>query len=244
MKKKMLVGTAFIGLAALGSQASVVTDTIYAQYSGNTKGYWVKSSSVTANNDTASNWGASVGMRSGVAQDFVLAFLMPDEGSHFVFSSANFQCSFYRNQNSPNYHLDLYGLARTGTTIAAIVDDFYAGANDTANYLIQDSFINTSSTYNGTLSTNNAGDAALVGWLNSLYANGAAGKYIYIRYTIDTDTLSSGTSPNTGLYQVRTDSSPEGGIQLSFTGTTVPEPVSAAVLGVCGLSLLALRRRG
>src|SRR5207237_216639 len=91
---------------------------------------------------------------------------------------------------------DLYGLAaRASPTV--LQSDFFIGPSDGTATLIQDNILTSATAANA--STDATGDANLLSFLNTQYAAGASGKYVFLRFSPDpTDPGLTGTYVNDG----------------------------------------------
>ena len=181
----------------------------------------------------------------------ILPFLMPDLGPGGGFTAAELQVSPNKKDNSPNFHLDLYGLNVATDNISVTTAAYYEDDADPNNTLLQDAFINpdTNAFTNARLRTDDDGDSALLDWLNAMYADGAnAGKYVYLRLNPDLTSVPQGDE-QTGEYAIRTKNEDTGsnppfmGIIYSAEAVAIPEPASIMLLAVGGIATLLRRRR-
>ena len=124
-------------------------------------------------NSTGTQLGVGFGGSSGaMGQNAVLVFALPNLPAGTYFQSADFHCYYsgkvLSGSKSPNYNGDLYGL-NVRSNSAVTPNDYFLGSGDSnpSATLLQDNFLPTSlGTSGGTRSTDSAGDAALVKWLN------------------------------------------------------------------------------
>ena len=221
----------------------------YSTDAGNqTRGYELTPSTVDPNQGTFI-WQFAVGNDSGF-RAVVMPFLLPDLGAAGRFETANLTVSPYRKNGSLNFNVDLYGLNTVTDTIAPTTTMYYSGPNvpnnpaypqNTSNSLIQASFMNPAlpAFNNAILNTSDAGDAALVTWLNEVYDGGAnAGKYVYLRMNPDEITGLVGT------YRFLTSNNPAGSAPaLGITySALIPEPASLGLVGIGSLLVFSRRR--
>ncbi len=171
----------------------------------------------------------------------VYAFELPDLGpvaAPFATGSLSFTLNTLDANGGGGYNGDLYGIdARASSAIVAA--DYYAGAADdpAANATkLQDSIL-TDTTALGVVTS---GDIAA--FLNAQYDSGSnIGEFVFLRLNKDNDVYpfaeSSGylvTTANDGDVAERP--------VINFTVAPIPEPSSAALLGLGSLALLRRRR--
>lgn len=189
---------------------------------------------------------------SAAERNGIFVFELPSLGAG-VFDSASFSVSLLSTTNIDGTELqnvDLYGLGRRAAS-TPLGDDYFAGdfgTDDTDATPLQDNFLTSAAAFTGvgnTFSTDASGSAALLGYLNSQYANGAgAGEFVFIRAGLDavsgTNERFSFTSAEGGIAGVGTSPS----IDFEFTSTsTVPEPSSLAVLCCAGVGVFFRRKK-
>jgi hypothetical protein len=188
----------------------------------------------------------SVGAGSTDGRAAVYVFQLPSLGALAnPFATASLSTGNGATDFSSEVNADLYGLSRRDATATIdFVADYFLGANDTTNATkLQDNFITTSTPENTnaapvTISTDAAGNLALVAFLNAQYDSGnGAGQFVYLRLNADGDLVESGNPATTG-YNVTTGNNSL--IKPTIAYDVVPEP---AALGVIGLAGLALARR-
>ena len=174
----------------------------------------------------------------------VFPFQLPALPAGETILSANLDVTGFRN-GAATFNADLYGLGfRNAATVLA--GDFFTGALDTTDAtLIQDNqFTPATGTTAARVGTSPAGDAALVAYLNAQYEGGAVGgtSFAFLRYNPDFVTNPGTATSGTLGYPVSTQETGTA-TRAVLTITTVPEPTSAAALGLAGVGLLARRRR-
>ncbi len=123
--------------------------------------------------------GGQVGVNGGFDYSNVYVFQLPTLAAGQQIASAAF--TFYDSASGSTYNTDLYGLGyRASSTV--LPNDWYSGPNDTQNTLLQAAIIPPSFTFSGLITTTNAGDAALLSYLNAQYAAGAVGgDFVFLR---------------------------------------------------------------
>ena len=182
----------------------------------------------------------------------VFVFLLPAIAPGTLFTSANLDL-FLINTIIPggiSYNVDLYGLrlnAPTGTSPVASGDYFAGPLDATDATLIQDNFAVVGSP-NGFLSTNAAGDSALLSFINAWVAGGApANSQLLFRLSPDI-----ASDPDAGGFDFQSGddpASPAANRPVLTLGTTplqvIPEPGTASLLLAAGgvFGLLRHRRR-
>jgi hypothetical protein len=137
------------------------------------------------------------GDNGAVVEGFALPYLAP--GQTITSATVSFYLESNTSQGTPSYNLQLYGLKRVNTTSGApLVADWYVGANDTANTLLDSSFITPSTTLNSTVSYTGANLASFV---NTQYANAAFSgmqlsnsRYIFFRLSANANVQNNGFS--------------------------------------------------
>lgn len=141
----------------------------------------------------------------------VLPFELPNLGPAVdPFASASLGVHLFEIGTANVTPVDLYAV-RTASTPTLLATDYYSGATLDANAtLIQEDFLTPSSVVSNPAAPNNftsiAGDAALLAYLNGIYAGGAgAGDFVFLRLSwASDDTLAAGfdaykiTSRNAG----------------------------------------------
>lgn len=195
------------------------------------------------------NWTIRVGEQNAPgAACMVIPFQLPtlDPGAKFVTASLTDQLAGI--SGAPTFNADLYALTRTSADATVVSADFYAGPSDSAATLIQDNILTPTTPVRGTVawpylsfSTSTSGSAALVDFLNAIYAGGAnAGKYFFLRFSPDLASMPTGnnayniTASNAGnSFEKPT---------ITFTTDAVPEPASIATLAGAALMLLSRRK--
>ncbi len=184
----------------------------------------------------------------------VFVFLLPAIAPGTLFTSANLDLFLISTivPGGISYNVDLYGLRLnppTGTSPVAS-GDYFSGPLDTTDAtLIQDNFAFVGSP-NGFLSTNAAGDAALLRFINSQIGAGApVNSQLLFRLSPD---LASDPDAGGFDFQSGDPASPAANRPVLTLGTTplqvIPEPGTLALLltgvaGAAGLRGTRCRRR-
>lgn len=176
---------------------------------------------------------------------YVMPFLLPTLGVGEAFDTATLRIQLYSLAGTPDFNGDLYGLGRRASA-TVLAGDFYNGAFDSGATLIQDDFLNPSSPVRTDpntgpfITTDTAGSAALVAYLNTQYAGGAgAGEYVFLRINPD----ATGPQGNES-YNVLTANAGGGNEKplLTYTAAVVPEPASLVLFAAGALALLRVRK--
>ncbi len=199
--------------------------------------------------------GGMVGVNGGYDYSDVFVFQLPVLAPGQTITGSDF--SFYDTASGSKYNVDLYGLGyRASPTVLA--SDWYSGPNDSQNALIQAGIIAPSYSFAGRITTSSGADLLLTNYLNSQYAAGGGGNYVFLRlsnsvsggdnlnvdfiYHADVAYYLDNAYPGTlsywqGLYSPRLD------LTLGDAPTSTPEPSTmAALAGGLGLCA-ALRKR-
>ena len=161
------------------------------------------------------SWNASIGEWYGSGlTTAVIPFQLPDFGAVAdPFTSATFGVNLYNKGNATVTDLDLYAVRVSPVPQIATTDWYNGSAPDPNATLIQASFLTPASTTTaaGPESgpnnlTDDAGSAALLAYLNSVYDNGnGAGQFVFLRVSYASDTFPAGldaynfTTRNAGL---------------------------------------------
>ena len=169
---------------------------------------------------------------------YIMPFLLPTLGVGETIGNASLSFSVDTIDNMPNdQNADLYGLARVDGADTAVAGDFFEGALDGSNILLQDSILTSLSSV-GLNSTNTSGGIALTSFLNTQYNGGAnAGNYVFLR--ISSDVLPSGGNQR---YKIATADNTTSQAIATINYSVVPEPGST-LLGLLGTGFFFLRRR-
>lgn len=184
---------------------------------------------------------APAGGRNGL-----FVFLMPSLGAVAnPFASADLGLNLASLTGTPTYNVDLYGLGLQSTDVLTVgagvlgTNRYYEGnATDASAALIQIDFTTQATNGLGFKNTNATGDAALLAYLNSMYAGGSgAGQYVVFRISPDTDL---GTA--TIGYNYSSADATGTATDPVLTYTIVPEPGAGIMLMGC-LGLMVARRR-
>jgi hypothetical protein len=142
----------------------------------------------------------------------ILIFQLPNLGAVIdPFTTASLTVGVGSVDNDVEVNVDLYGLTRLGATPDIdFTGDYYLGPNDTTGAtMLQDDFLTPASDHGSNANpvagtTDVAGSAALLAFLNSQYNSGlGADQYIFLRLNVDGDMLESGVPAVTG-YNVTT----------------------------------------
>lgn len=186
------------------------------------------------------------GTFNATALTAVFPFPLPVIPSGETILTANLDVTANRN-NAPTFNADLYGLGfRNAATVLA--GDFFTGPLDAtdATLIQNDQFTPATPTAAARAGTSAAGDAALAAYLNAQYQAGAVGgtSFAFLRYSPDFVTNPGTASSGTLGYPVSTQETGTATRAVLTITTGVPEPTSAAALGLAGVGLLARRRRG
>lgn len=174
---------------------------------------------------------------SGLTSVTVLPFLLPTLGVGESFANATLTFTVGEDKTLDR-NIDLYGLGyRAAATVLS--QDFYVGASTTAHDTTDATLIMENAYTIGAVMANNTSytlsPASLTTYLNNQYLAGAAGDYVFLRFSSDTFT------DGQRLVIHSADSTGGGGTyKPKLTFDVVPEP-SAALLGT--LAALALLRR-
>ena len=144
----------------------------------------------------------------------VIPFQLPNFGAVTnPFTSANFGVNLYQKGNATVTDLDLYAVRLNPSPQIATTDWYNGSAPDPNATLIQASFLTPASTTaaagpeSGPNNlTDDAGSAALLAYLNSVYDNGnGAGQFVFLRVSYASDTFPASldaynfTTRNAGL---------------------------------------------
>jgi hypothetical protein len=137
----------------------------------------------------------------GVVGTVVDGFPLPYLGPNQQITGAS--ASFYLNEinNAPGFNAQLYGLNRVSTSNPApLVSDWYAGTNDTANVLLDSTFLTPQSTINQSATYSGANLVTFVQnqYKNASFAGGdlSATRYIFFRVS------PTATTGNESYYQI------------------------------------------
>jgi hypothetical protein len=167
-----------------GTLYSDLADSAPRQVDGQTPGI------LTSTATDAALYAGRGGTGGTVDRCVVFPFQLPDFGDTTTpFTTVTFTFNLVSNNFSPaTCNLDLYGLA-TRATPTVLAGDFYSETDladpTSGTTRLQDNLC-TAATTAGLISTN-AGNTALVNYLNAQYAGGAnAGKYVLLRLSKDT----------------------------------------------------------
>ena len=238
MKEKTSTTTVLATLLAVSSVASAAT---MVTTTGDARvRFQGSNSTVTVGQLTAVH--IEVGSHGTAASDFtsnyVMPFLLPTLGigQSFGNASLSFSVNEVGNIDSPEA-ADLYGMDRVDAADTVVVGDYYEGALDGSNTLLQDSILSVATTV-GTTTTNASGGTALTAWLNAQYAGGTnAGNYVFLRLNRDADS-------NEGNERFRIDTADNiiSAPIATITFDIIPEP-SSALLGFLATGFFFLRRR-
>jgi hypothetical protein len=189
---------------------------------------------------------------------YVAPFLLPTLPAGQVFTAANLQTQLFGENATTDIsgvsvqgNADLYVLNRISASPTLLASDYYQGALDTSNTLLQAGFYNPTSVVRTDANTgpftdtNTAAGALLVTFLNNAEAAGDAGDYIFLRLNYNLPTIPVGND----FYAILTENaggSNEKPILTLTTGaaaeSSVPEPASLALLAIGSLSLLRKRK--
>jgi hypothetical protein len=173
----------------------------------------------------------------------VYAFQLPDLGAvanPFLSASFSFGVGgIDTNTATTLVNGDLYGLgSRTSSTVAT--GDYYLGSGDdtTDATKLQDSILAAGvTTANSTVTTDVAGSAALLAYLNSEYAGGAGvGEFVFLRLSPDKAITVNATGYNVYTANEATNPKP------TITYEAIPEPASLGLFGLAGMALVRRRR--
>lgn len=234
--------TAIFSSLIAASAASFASAAVLNLGAGATAVYDGGSSSVVVT--AVPNWGADVGEFYSWGRSYVIPVLLPASlPSGEQFSDADFHVRFHSffGGNAPDYGVDVYGLSRTAATDTVLASDHYAGPVDSAATLVQNNMLTPTVVGGADNYTDATGDAALAGWLNTVWAGGAnAGKYAFLRLTPD---RTDGTYAWSGYTLITvlgggTEERPS----LTYSTAAMPEPASLSALALLAVSVLRRRR--
>jgi len=198
--------------------------------------------------DTFGSWRAGVGEWYGSGlTTIVLPFGLPDLGAvSNPFLSANFGVQVFQIGAATVTDIDLYAVRVSPNPAIATTDWYNGAAFDPTATLIQGSFLTPTSPggSGGSGSPNNftdaTGDANLLGFLNTAYADGAgAGQFVFLRLSYGSDTFASGWD----AYNITVREAGGQGEWPVITYTSVPEPGAAALAALGSALLLGYRSR-
>ncbi|MFA6962838.1 MAG: hypothetical protein WC205_18930 [Opitutaceae bacterium] len=204
---------------------------------------------VTANlqldgGSSSTTFRAGLTTSSGFGRSGVWVFQLPNISASDV-QSVSFSVGLVSltNSGSINFNSDLYAI--TATASNSVLGSYYynGSAADTTSgvSLIQDNFT-TTSTSTGAVSTSLAGDSALTSFVVSQLNAGNGGKFIFLRISADTDTL---TSVAAGYNFATADNITDGVTlpTLTITTTSIPEPSTyAIILGLVAVGAAVMQR--
>ena len=146
-------------------------------------------------------------------------------------TAANFSISVVSIQGTPAYNVDVY-VNRVSPSSAFLATDYEVGTK------IMDDFVTTSDGA-GNYSLNGAGQTNL---LNYLSTNWVEDDYVFI--TLKGSSLIMGQDANHNInFGGSITTWAPGGTDAQLTITAVPEPSSAALIGLGGVALILRRRR-
>ncbi len=255
-----VVSTALMaGQAASAMQISATAPGDDAQLNGLADGTSNNSNNNPNNFTSANSSGASAAagffteFSSNSAEDVEFVFQLPTLATGQVVTSATFSIGTTSNSGGINYGLDLYALAPR-TTPYPQAGDFYVGAADTQNTLIQANFVPASSSTSATYTTSTAGSTTLGAYIAGLYGTNpsVAGQYLFLRVNPDTTEGATTSLFTTQTFAIAQDAgsgitAPLPALTLTTVGgVPTPEPASLGImgLGIAGLFLMAKRRAG
>jgi len=176
----------------------------------------------------------------------ILPFQLPDLGAkEDPFLAADLGVHVYQIGNDTVTGVDLYGV-RVDPDPSIKVEDHYQGAafDPTPGVvLIQEDFLTPGGPVGFEAEpnnfTNDAGDAALVDYLNASYAGGAnAGSFVFLRMSYGADGFAAGWD----AYKFTTSEAQFEGDWPILSFTAVPEPASLLAVA-CGVAVALTRRR-
>jgi len=135
---------------------------------------------------------ATIGKIESNEQVYVIPIKLPYLNPGQTITGAQLSFSYVGKNGSPAHNIDVYGLARTSTSISPVPvpGDYYVGTNDTANSRLQQAIIGPSSAPGAVTCSN----AALVSWLQAQYRAVGSGGYVFVRLNPD------GTESSNNLY--------------------------------------------
>lgn len=230
----MVAGT--LCLAATASNAATVVAATVVTTAGDAR---VRvDGNVASGSSSAVEVGSHGAATSNFRSVFVMPFLLPTLGAGESFANVSLSFTVDAIDNIPaTQNADLYGLTRIGVgSDAAASGDFFEGALDASNTLLQDNIL-TSTSSTGANSTNATGGANLTTFLNTQAASASAGDFVFLR--LSTDVVPSG---GTQRFRIVTANSATPAQFATITYDIIPEPSSLALLGLGGLALLRRRR--
>lgn len=166
--------TASLALAALVSPASATAATLYGQ---------IDDRQVNGNGtleDVTLMYAGRIGGSYSASPVFV--FKLPTLPVGQKFDTMSFTSYLSSKWGTPVCNLDLYGLG-VDSAPGVIAADYFAGSLDSANTLLADNYV-TSSTANNSFVT--ASGAGMADYLNACYSYGDfAGEYVFLRLSPD-----------------------------------------------------------
>lgn len=174
----------------------------------------------------------------GPGQNFatVYPFQLPNLGAianPFTSAMVTFNLNSIDNTPVTDYGADLYGIdARVANTV--VTSDFYFGAaTDPFATKLEDSYLTSGSAFGAITSVDFAA------WLNTQYAGGAnAGNFVFLRISADG---SSAISDVSNGYLIATADA--GANQPFLTYTSIPEPSTFVLIGLCLIGMVGYSRR-
>lgn len=139
---------------------------------------------VTSGSATTASIGGYNGPQSCVVNMFQIpTAILADPTQQFSAAAYNIKLAW---NPAAAFNVDLYGIGYSGSSSAVMASDYYEGTLDSANTLIQDNFL-TTSTPNYTLVS--ASNTALVNYLNAQLnlarSDGASSAYVFFRLNPD-----------------------------------------------------------
>lgn len=176
----------------------------------------------------------------------VIPFQLPDLGAvDLPFLTASFTFNYVSNTNIDGTELqnvDLYAIRLSGSASSAPIGaDFFLGAfgsDDTDAIALQDDIITPTSAL-GLATTDSTANAGLVAYLNTVYDGGnGIGDFVFLRLSLDAE-----ADTNERFAFTSAEGGSEGATHPQINFTAVPEPSSAALLGLGVLGLMTRRRR-
>jgi len=248
--------SSFVPLAALVAAATwssaAVGQTTTFTMTANANGGLIRSNGVTETGGVTRLIGSSSNANQGLSN--IYFFALPTIGPNQVITDATMNFNFDSISNSPTYNTDLYGLGYVDSGPNMSGSWFAEGpAPDTRTRaslgtgttgtvsLIEDDIL-TTSTPLVAVSTSNP--AAMIDFIDSLYADGAEGGDFAIFHYI-ADQFVSGPTGASGFRISHSDAPTSQLAQLEITVQQVPEPGTLAIWGlVAGVALLFAWRKG
>ncbi|MCK5781959.1 MAG: discoidin domain-containing protein [Flavobacteriales bacterium] len=147
---------------------------------------------VAISNNNSRQWVGYQTHRLGTSKTTcaIIPFKLPNLGAGESVISAEFSSQLIALSGGLDTEIDLYALSyRSSNTI--LDSDFYAGANDSSNQLVEKGYFTNSSSVGKHIS-NESAKTALLNFINLQYSNGATGgEYIFIRLAQSTSDASN-----------------------------------------------------